>query len=604
MLATGPVQRTATTGPSGIVTIVALPPGTYTLRATRAGFEPVVGSIVVAPGSGALRFLQLELAAASFADLHRAAGVALNSDISTTGDPIAAHALTAMPNVDLVADGAGPAAAGVSVLETLPSESRVELDGIPIAGGPSARNAVWFRNGLPLEDVEVEGGPLAFDSSLADAVGGVVNFQTPPISRTPQYELAAGYDSEFGSFQRVRYSQSIGPLGFALDTISGGGTNRSQVFKVAYNLSSATSLAFSSYGSQSAATFDNIGVTSNAPAYAADLHTQLGSSTLSVRSWRSSATTQEDVGTFLWPLESDRLAGTQIGLDVPAGNQDLSFSFDRRSDFANVGGASVDSTFTTAMARGDFQLSRDARLELGDVLSGGTLLPARTDPQLGLSYRASQTLTLSAAAGSAYATAPDAILGALPSSVHALAPETSFGWRLAADRQLASGDRMTLSGFDLLRYDVFSNLAGARSEGLELAYAHEAAPGSIGIAGFVDLARSIAFGAVQPWYRSVGQPRLFDGAQLPGDPFSKARLALTYRSRGGVRAGLGATLLGANNAFANGTATTLGDAFFEAPVLQLFDVRLAASNLFGYAVAPALAPLYAPHEVSFSFVRR
>ena len=603
VLATGPVERTATTGAAGIVTMSALPLGTYTLRATRSGFEPIVATVVVAAGPSALRFTQLELALASFSNLHGATDVSNVGGLSATGDPVVAHALTAMPDVDVVPAGVGPAAAGVSALDTLPSESREELDGIPIAGGPYARNAVWFRDALVLDDIEVATGPVVHDSSLQDAIGGVINYQTLPISSTPQYDLAAGYDSEFGSFQRVRFSDTLGRLGFALDTVGGGGLNRSQVVKLNYALSPATSLGFSSYGSQSTTSLDGADVTSNAPAFALDLRSQLGTSSLQVRSWRSSAMTQESIGSFAWPLESDRQSGTQISLDVPAGNQLLSFSFDRRSDLAMVDGVDVDSTFTTALARGDFQLSRDARLELGEVLSGGTLLPQRTDPQAGFSYRVGDRLMLSASAGSAYATAPDSVLAALPADVHALVPETTFGWRVSAERELAAGDHLSLSAFDIARYDIFANLADARTQGLQLGFNHDPGVGRLAIAGFVGLASSDAFGPVQPQYRFAGTTQLIDGTQLPGDPYSKARLALSYRSRSGTELRFGATLLGAGNAFGTGAAVALADASVQVPLFQAFDVRLAASNFFGYPVAQPLAPLYSPHELSLSLVR-
>ena len=485
VVATGPVERTATTGAAGIVTMSALPLGTYTLRATRSGFEPIVATVVVAAGPSALRFTQLELALASFSNLHGATDVSNVGGLSATGDPVVAHALTAMPDVDVVPAGVGPAAAGVSALDTLPSESREELD-----------------------DIEVATGPVVHDSSLQDAIGGVINYQTLPISSTPQYDLAAGYDSEFGSFQRVRFSDTLGRLGFALDTVGGGGLNRSQVVKLNYALSPATSLGFSSYGSQSTTSLDGADVTSNAPAFALDLRSQLGMSSLQVRSWRSSAMTQESIGSFAWPLESDRQSGTQISLDVPAGNQLLSFSFDRRSDLAMVDGVDVDSTFTTALARGDFQLSRDARLELGEVLSGGTLLPQRTDPQAGFSYRVGNRLMLSASAGSAYATAPDTVLAALPADVHALVPETTFGWRVSAERELAAGDHLSLSAFDIARYDIFANLADARTQGLQLGFNHDPGVGRLAIAGFVGLASSDAFGPVQPQYRFAGTNQL------------------------------------------------------------------------------------------------
>jgi hypothetical protein len=136
---------------------------------------------------------------------------------------------------------------------------------------------------------------------------------------------------------------------------------------------------------------------------------------------------------------------------------------------------------------------------------------------------------------------------------------------------------------------------------LDLGFERSALPGKLGMSAALGLTRSYAFGALQPAARFAGVP-LIDGTQFAGDPFTKARLALSYRA-GSSELDAGTTLLGANNAL-SARAVTLGDVSLHAPLGSLADVRIGLENLFGQTVSdPALAPLYPPHEFTLAVGR-
>ena len=586
VVADGPVTRSATTGSAGIVTLQALPAGNYDVRVTRSGFAPLETTAVLAATAAAPTFLDLRVVATDLAG-SRDAARPTETAASPADDPYVAHALAAAPEVDVTS---GDSASAATVDGTSRNDTRAELDGIPLAAGSARGQALAAGSALPLVRVDVVPGLAAAPSDTPrNAVGGVIDYRTAAIDSATNGGLEAGYDSAFGSFQHARFSGTFGRVGVMADAVTGGGSERTQIVKARYAFSSATSLGVASYTMQSA---DAI-----APIAAADLQTKLGTATFEARTYRSAARD---------PAQEDRVDGTQLGLDVPAGEDRFALGFDRRTESASLSTGYAKQTFSTLTARAGLQLARDVRLDLGDAYGGGTSLPRRHDPHATLLVRATDRVTLRASAGSAYATAPAATLAtAMPDERDVLRrPETSFGYRAAADLQLDANEHAYALAYTLRRYDTFTAVAGARSSGVVLGVERRAPLGGFGGLAYVDLDRAYALGGPQPVARDLDAAPLLAESQLPGAASSKARIVAMYRGRSGVAVRLGTTLLGADNAL-SARALALGDAALAIPIGTLLSARIGVQNAFGARIAdPILAREFAPHEVTFTLGRR
>ncbi len=596
LVADGPTERQATTGRAGIVTLNALPLGTYGLRVTRSGYEPTGSTVRLGSRADGPKFVSVRLVDASFADLRETTNVV---PAGNGADPYVSHALTQVPSAEIVRGDGGLAA--ISLAGTGPDESQIELDGIPIPAGVAGLAAVRFRDALTLDRIEVAAGPFVESPSLRDAVGGIVNYRTPDITLSPSVTALAGHDSQFGTFQDLRFSDTFGPLGVLADAVTGDGENRAQTAKLQYALGSAVALGFSAYGSQSTASNNETIVSNLAPAYAADARAKLGVTTFEARAYDSASDTSyldANGGSY---GEDARIDGFQLGFDVPAGHDVFSAGFDRRREMATFsGGTSYDQTFSTVTLDGDFSLGDAGRLGLGAAVSSGTQLAQRFDPHALFTLRPSRTLVLKLAAGSAFATAPDAVRDSgLATSVTDV-PETSVGYRASLESPLRGKNRVWVSAFELRRFNLFAALADARSSGVQAGFEAPAQPGAIGTLAFVELARTYAYGPPQPYARYAYAGPALPLEQLSGDPYSKARLSLEYHSTSGLVLQAGTTLLGAGNALTD-RALALGDASLRLSIGKVGAVTLGLSNAFGASVTdPALEPLYAPRELTLT----
>ena len=584
VVATGPTERDGVTGAAGLLMLQALPLGSYAVRVTRSGYEPFDATLRVVTAN-APTFLTLRLVSSTFASLRDGIAASATTALGEGSDPYAAHAVALAPGALVVPSTRG-AGAGIVLDGAAPEESRVERDGIPVAGGAQAFAALRFANALPLTDVSIARGPSTAATTVRDTIGGVVDYRTPGITNDATGGLDAGYDSAFGSFQHARYSQTFGPLGVLLDTVTGGGENRSQIFKARYALSTDVSLGFASYGSQSQATLGNATETGNAPAFATDLRASLGSGTLKVRSFESSEQVYADGDV---PLENARIRGLQLGYDIPQGQNLFAIDYDRRAEDTTFGDGTIAAEqFHALTVRGNFGLSQRSRLELADSFEGGTTFATRGDPRLAFAFRASDRVTFRLAAGSAFATEPAEAFASAVLATQARAPETSFDVRLRADAALGGGITAWASTFETRRFARPATLPDAFTTGLELGLSRSAAVNRFGGSAYLDVARGI---------ESVPGSTYYDGV-----PASKARVALAYRLSG-VAFDFGTTLLGANNAFAP-HAVMLGDVALRLPVFHLADVKVGIENLYGTRTSvPTLQPLFAPREFTLTIGR-
>jgi hypothetical protein len=595
VVADGPTVRQATTSVAGVVTLLGLPLGTYAVRVVRSGYTPTSTTVSVGGTAPAIQTVRMALTPASFANLSGATAQQGPAGLNGGVTPNLAPALSSSLQADVVATSSGRGV--TATLEgTQPGETRIELDGIPIAGGPAGPALLAARGALQLDRVEFVEGPALPGTSVDGAIGGVINYRTAPISKTQEGGVTFGYDSRFGSFEAARFSDTYGNVGVMANLVDGQGANHSEVLKAQIALSPSTTFLAAAYDSQGTLVQSGTSVANDAPAYAFDVRTTLGTGTLQGRLFDSVSDTALGSNTAASQTDDWRIAGVALGYDVPFGENLARIGFSRQTELATVDGSSLaDETLSTLRLGTDLQLSGTSRLELADAIGSGSQLSRRNDPQIALALRPSPSVTLRVAAGSAYATSLDVLGTAAPGGTP---PETSFGYRASADASLTDGDHLRVALFALRRFDAFASLSDARAAGAELGYERTPVAGGLGVQATVDLTRTYAFGSQQPAARFIGLPAI-DGAQFAQDPFRKARFALAYRTSVS-ELDFGSTLLGANNAL-SGRGIVLGDASVRVPLAGFADLRVGVQNLFGEAIAdPLLAPLYPPHEFTLS----
>jgi hypothetical protein len=310
----GPVSQTATSAANGTFSVTGLPDGVYSVSISRSGYDAVTGTTVTISG-GAPQTLAITLVASSLTSLRTIGSVVANGGRASTalntsaaaqvtltssqftdrGQTQVVNMLEEQPGVDITRNSSGAPGANsdVAIRGTNPYETQVLVDGHPVNGGDRGQYDITFLNPLILSDVEIDKGPGAFPNSVENAIGGSVNFRTPPITSTPTGTVLAGFDSFYGSEYGARYSTTIGKVGFLLGyafvgtpgylgnqgllsvtSANGNATsvpgmpplvatvntgivssqvyqNKSELAKLGYNFSPTTTLTAGFYGSQS-----------------------------------------------------------------------------------------------------------------------------------------------------------------------------------------------------------------------------------------------------------------------------------------------------------------------------------------------------------------
>jgi hypothetical protein len=596
----GPAYRTATTSIAGIVTLLGLPLGKYDVRVTHAGYAPYKKQVAVSDDPRA-SVLRVSVERSSLALGEQVGSTVDNVSLGTDVDTLASHVIETTQDAELVPVAGARAGVAATLLGTSAGETRIELDGIPIAGGASSYAALRFRNAIGLDDVTFEDGPVVATSTVRDAVGGIIDYRTPDFRSLSSVSGDFGYSSTFGAFQHFTTTDTFGRLGIVADAVTGGGENRTQTLKARLALSNATSFDLATYGSQSSTTVGGVDVATVAPAYALGLRTSLGAAAFQLRTFGSEVASSSALVTALTPPNEDaHTHGVQSEIDLPVGVDSVSLTYDRRTDAAAylmpTSTLSASQTYTSLGARSDLRLSKDTALEVGDEYAGGTSISHRNDPHVSFEYDPTQHLTVRGSAGSSYATAPLDVVATQPAGTGALQPETAFGFRLGADEDLDGIDRFTAAVFDLRQFDRFTTYANARTLGLDLGFTR--APIAAGLGGDVSLTlqRAAAYGALQPADRIENELTALSIGQIEGDPYTTIHTHLTENLGRGLLLGVGGTVLGANNAL-----STRRIGFFDAmavvPIAKVGQIRIGENNVFGTTVAdPLLAPYYAPRE--------
>jgi outer membrane cobalamin receptor len=248
---TGAVVDRTTTDAGGAFEFAAVPPGSYRLDITKAGFTPLQDSIVVT--AGATTTTKLQLAASSLNSIReigrtsvaRYSANALNTSTASVatisgssfidqGQLNVNRVLNELPGVQIgvgshfagdgEANGASPIVTGIPQIRgSLPYETESLIDGHPISIGALGTFNPAFINPYILDDVEVVKGPGASAPNINYAIGGTVNFRTLEPTQKPKQSVDLGIDQFGGQNINLRSTGTLaGKLGYAFDYAAQG----------------------------------------------------------------------------------------------------------------------------------------------------------------------------------------------------------------------------------------------------------------------------------------------------------------------------------------------------------------------------------------------
>ncbi len=226
------INRTLETQPDGTFS-VDVPPGVYSVTATKAGFLSAEDdNIVVTAGStSTLAFALSNSSLTTIGRVSQNSATALNtspaaiSNIPDTafldqGQKQVGNVLAQIPGIEIFNTNGGSdepySNASISIRGAEPYESQILLDGHPVntgANGVDGVNVAFF-NSLLLQNVQISKGPGNMPNTIQDAVGGTVNFQTAAITPTLTANFLSGYDSFQSFYYSAKISDTIGKLGF------------------------------------------------------------------------------------------------------------------------------------------------------------------------------------------------------------------------------------------------------------------------------------------------------------------------------------------------------------------------------------------------------
>ena len=236
---TGPAHASTTTAADGTYTLTGLPPGIYTVSATKPGYNGTSQSDI-AVVTGAPQNLNVILSQATLSSLREIGRVSVNSGRSAfnaspasvavisaqtfmdQGQPQVARILDQTPGVvSSLPGGVNNASPGAitfpNIRGALSFETAALIDGHPLSVGQYGDYVTTFLNSFSLQSIELIKGPGAASPTISRAIGGTVNFRTLDPTIKPHGTFTLGADSFGGVFSNIGYSNTVGRLGFVLD---------------------------------------------------------------------------------------------------------------------------------------------------------------------------------------------------------------------------------------------------------------------------------------------------------------------------------------------------------------------------------------------------
>jgi len=232
IIVNGPVNVETTSKPDGTYA-VAVPAGLYNVTITASGFDASRQDnvAIVTGGNVALATTLSQESLSTIAHVSVGSSTSVSSSaassaimsavtIRSQGQDQVVNLLDQIPGVEVDRVGGGSNEPGANTALAIrgaqPYESQVLVDGHPvntIGNGSFGFNAT-FINAVLLGGIEVSNGPGSLPNTVADAVGGTVNFQTHPITSKYSAELMSQSDSFGGWTYGARVSDTIGKIGF------------------------------------------------------------------------------------------------------------------------------------------------------------------------------------------------------------------------------------------------------------------------------------------------------------------------------------------------------------------------------------------------------
>lgn len=232
----------------------AVAPGSYDVVVAKAGYvrqtmanvtaaasSPAI-TIVLAPEtlSTLAQIAQVTSARGAFNDSSSAMTTISRQQFVNSGLLQIGHALDKIPGViSARPSSANPAAPGSitspNLRGALDYEKATLLDGHPLINGQHGDYPTMLVDSRLFDSVEVVEGPTAYAPEINYGIGGTLNFRTADPSAHPVGELHYGIDTQGGVFADVRYSNTVGKLGYLFDFVSSGtqGPLRSEPTRVA-----------------------------------------------------------------------------------------------------------------------------------------------------------------------------------------------------------------------------------------------------------------------------------------------------------------------------------------------------------------------------------
>jgi len=304
----GPTRASTTTDASGNYT-VSVPPGVYTVTVNKGGYQ--TGSTQIAVGAGSTSTVDVELTESSLNNLQvigrtqaTTAGNAAKFNISSSASSQLTQALIQERNVPdlpkvmsslpgLVVSTNSSTNNSFPRFHGLGQETLVTIDGHPISSGVSGTYLGQFTDTGLLGGVDVLEGAGLNGPTAGESAAGTLNIRTPDFSAKDRGFLQGGVDNFGGSFYTALLDFNVGNWSFILGKSFSGyygnsfnqnvygitGTRpgptftyttpyltnnvigysadvsspqelNSQLAKVRYKLSSATSIGFEFFGVQ------------------------------------------------------------------------------------------------------------------------------------------------------------------------------------------------------------------------------------------------------------------------------------------------------------------------------------------------------------------
>jgi hypothetical protein len=235
----GPRAYSGVTDASGAFAIADVEPGTYSVGASKAGFQTTLqGGIAVAAGAATPVALTLVPATLqTIASVRSAAGgphfnttaaavdVVTSQSFANQAQYQVTQILNQVPGVQISlpggsTNGAAPGSVSVPNIRGAASyETASLIDGHPLAVASYGDYITSYLSSYMFGSVEVVKGPGSSALEVNNAINGTINFRTKDPTATPSPEYEAGYTTNGGAFANLGLTASTlnGRLGYVFD---------------------------------------------------------------------------------------------------------------------------------------------------------------------------------------------------------------------------------------------------------------------------------------------------------------------------------------------------------------------------------------------------